>query len=577
MNKLEENKQSVVLGYERLSSELTALQVQLFSEKVEGMGLEVDLKEATICLEQLSEENIFLNSSLDVNKAKLEEISNKHSQLLSNQRETENQAFRAAKGPPLKLPEQEVFDDSLEFVSLKKRLEQVEKILKKLENAIDGVHFHSASFRRSSGKVPVPVVSKLIQAFDFKVDHDERDSEERDSTEIQPSSDPFILTKGQIENFRALLKQLSLDVENADALYKGERDGRRSDNSLHKELEYRFEALKKHNYNLEASNIELSVQYEAVKQHMTHNQEQKSELENHYEALKKDNVRLKMESNELLEKLRDCESKISKLHIKMCDVQQNSHEMASMIGCKLENLEKEATEREMLHEQAWNTTVSQIVDTVVELDESIGDFFASPVSTGPYDGLNVNSCVAASVSAATKVIVVLQKELEATSSDRKAICALCSEAKENFADLLGKNELAIGILHMIYGDLRKLVISWCRPLHEEEVGLQSDNLSDLLNFSSYEILMKQLENLLIEKLELESVNNELKSELLHKTEELEELNKMCFDLNGVCKLIEDIQGILKVEDTKIDINGTPLLHLESLVSVLVQKYREADV
>ncbi|KAJ7958642.1 GRIP and coiled-coil domain-containing protein 2 [Quillaja saponaria] len=602
MKKLEQDKQSIVLENERLSSELISLQEQLSSEKGEHKGFEVDLKEATMRLEQLSEENIFLTSSLDAYKAKLEEISKIHSQLLSEHREFGNQSLGseeqsrdcevamddedsqpnsgkwdeggAAERPPLKLLEQDVCDDSLGFVSLNERLGQVEKILEKLEKAIEVVHSHSASFSRSSGKVPAPAVSKLIQAFESKVHHDEHDVEENDSTEIQPSAESFMLTKGQIENLRALLNQLRLDFKNADALYRGERDGRKIGNAMYKELEDQFEALKGHTYNFEASNIELAVQYEAAKQHMGDIQEQKIDLENRYEALKQDDIRLKAENSELFERLRGYQSKITELHTQMYDIQQSSNEMASVIGKQLENLEKEATEREIVLQQGWNTTVSQIVDTVAELDKSIGEIFATTVSNGSDDGLDLNSRIAASVSAAAKVIEDLQKKLEASSSDHKAICTLYNEANEKCADLLGKNELAIGILHKLYGDLKKLVIE---GQNEEEVDLQTDNLSYLLNFSSYEILMKKLENQLIEKLELETVNNELKLELIRKTEEFEELNKKCVDLNGVCKLIEDIQGILKLEDTKIDLNATPLLRLESLVSVLVQKYREVDV
>ncbi|PNX60481.1 hypothetical protein L195_g060202, partial [Trifolium pratense] len=124
----------------------------------------------------------------------------------------------------------------------------------------------------------------------------------------------------QVRNLRKLLSKWKLDVQSAAALFKGERDGRKIGDAKYSDLEDQFEGLKQHCSDLEASNIELVVQYETVKQLL-----------------------------------------VIELHAELNDVKQSSKETASVIGSQLENLQKEVTERAMLLEQGWNTTISDIV------------------------------------------------------------------------------------------------------------------------------------------------------------------------------------------------------------------------
>ena len=80
-----------------------------------------------------------------------------------------------------------------------------------------------------------------------------------------------------------------------------------------------------------------------------------------------------------------------------------------------------------------------------------------------------------------------------------------------------------------------------------------------------------------EKLELESVTKEIKSELMHRETEMEELKMKCLGLDSVSKLIEDVAGMLNADISKIDINKSPLSCLDSLVSSLVQKTRDTEI
>ncbi|KAF7842354.1 golgin subfamily B member 1-like [Senna tora] len=94
---------------------------------------------------------------------------------------------------------------------------------------------------------------------------------------------------------------------------------------------------------------------------------------------------------------------------------------------------------------------------------------------------------------------------------------------------------------------------------------------------SYQTIMSSLEGILIEKLELESVTKEVKSELMQREKELKELFIKCVGLDDVSKLIADIEGELNVEDTNNKMNKEPLLHLTSLVSSFIHKTREVDM
>ncbi|KAL2584183.1 hypothetical protein AAZV13_14G114900 [Glycine max] len=589
---------------QRHSSEIIALNEQLSTEKAERMRFEGDLKEATVHLEQISKENVFLNDTLDKQKAKIEEIGKEHSQPLSQPRDLGNQAHVARTqskgleiaiandslhmdqepdegalgGPHVNILEHEVFDDSHGFVSLKACSDEVEKVLVKLEKAIDVLHSQSVSSSRAGEKVSSPVVSKLIQAFESKVQEDEHETESRDSSDVLSSSNSFImLTKEQIGDLKKLLSKWKLNVQIAGTLFNGERDDRKTGDAKYSDLKDQFEQLKQHCSDLEASNIELAVQYETAKQLLGDIQEKKCLLEEFYDALKQEDTHLKAKNNELYEKLGYCQSKISELHTEMNDVKQISNDMASTVGSQLENLQKEVTERAMLLEQGWNMTIAQIVELVGKLKESVGETLCTTVSSDAYGNLDICHQLEVSVNAAAEMIFDLQKKLEATYSEHEIMCTSYKEMNSKCDDLLGRNELAVSLLHKMYSDLRKLVFSNGGTMDEDKIDLQSEVLPDLLNYNSYQPILKHIGNILTEKLELESVTKEIKSELMHRETELEELKMKCLGLDSVSKLIEDVVGVLNVDISKIDINKSPLSCLDSLVSSLVQKTRDTEI
>ncbi|XP_020227497.1 COP1-interactive protein 1 isoform X2 [Cajanus cajan] len=580
---LEDENQLVVIENQQLSSQIVALNEQLSTEKGERMRFEADLKEATIHLGQISKEqsqplpqprDLGNQANVACEQSKGLEITITEDSLHMEKGPDEG----APGGPHLNILEHEVFDDSLGFVSLKACLDEAEKGLINLEKAINELHSQSLSSSRSGDKVSSPVVLKLIQAFESKGHEDVHEAERRDSSDVQSSSNSFImLTKEQIENLKKLLSKWKLDVQIAGALFKGERDNRKTGDAKYSDLRDQFEQLKQHCSDLEASNIELSVQYETAKQHLGHIQEKKCLVEEICDALKQEDIRLKAKNNELYEKLGYCQSKISELHTEMNDVKQISNDMASMVGIQLENLQKEVTERAILLEQDWNMTIAQIVELVGKLNESVGGALCTTVSSDPCDNLDISHQLEVSVNAAAEMIFDLRKKLEATCSDHEIMCTSYKEMNSKCNDLLGRNELADSQLHKMYSDLRNLVLSNGGTIDEDKIDVLSEALPDLLNYNSYQPILESLGNILTKKQELESVTKEMKLELMQRETELEELKMKCIGLDSVNKLIEDVAGVLNMDISKTDINESPLSCLDSLVSSLVQKTREAEI
>jgi len=586
----------------RLSSQIIALNEQLSIEKGERLRFEGDLKEATVHLEQISKENVFLNNTLDKYKAKIEDTGKEHSPPLSQPRDLGLQANvvceqskgieiaitedslhtdqepdeGAPLGPHVNRLEGEVFDDDLGFVSLKDCLDEAEKVLTILEKEVNELHSQSVSSSRSGEKASSPVVSKLIQAFESKVHEDEHEGESRDSSYVQSSSNSLKLTKQQIEHLKELLSKWKLDVQIAGALFKGERDDRKNGDAKYNDLKDQFEQLKQHCSDLEASNIELAVQYETVKQLLGDIQEKKFRLEELCDTLKQEDARLKAKNNELYEKLGCCQSTISELHTEMNDVKHISSDMASSVGSQLENLQKEITERAMLLEQGWDMSMAQIVELVGKLKESVGGTLCTTFSSDARGNLDITHQLEVSVHAAAEMISDLQKKLECTYSEHEIMCTSYKEMSSKCDDLLGRNELAVSLLHNMYSDLRKLVLGNGGTM-DDKIDEQSEVLPELLNYNSYQPILKHIGNILTEKQELESVTKEMKSELMHRETELEELKMKCVDLDSVSKLIQDLTGVLNADIPKLDMNKSPLSWLDSLVSSLVQKIREAEI
>ncbi|OMO90605.1 Prefoldin [Corchorus olitorius] len=606
-----EEKEHFVHENQRLASELLVVQEQLTTEHEQYMQLEAELKQLTVRLEQLMEENGFLSASLDVYKAKMVEIDSREmrdvdagsqvarkdvgSRVHENATENENSCQSPWKrdhevspmllekplpedvvaGLSLAVHEQDVFDDSSGFLVLKGRLKEAEIILQKLEKAVDQVHSHSASLQRSKSKLAAPGVSKLIQAFESKVQCDEPEIEERDLTENKSPGDLFKSIKEATDNLRAVLKLLDQDANDASALYIGERDCRKSANFTFEELRVQHDTLKEHSDTMEATNIELGVLYEAAMQHAFSIESKNSELEVHCEALKQRESSLSSKNSELGDNLRECQLRISEMQSQLSDLCQRSDEMASA-NQQLKTLQKEAADRALMLELEWKSTVTQIVGTVRRLDEVVGGVSNSTFSNDNNDMLDANSHVATSVTSAINIIQDLQGKLEAAYAGHDAISSSYKEVNEQYNDLLRKNELMIEILYELYNDLKKLVIGSCVPMGEPRINSQLEKLPDPLDYNKYKALIEQLENVLGERLQLQSVNDQLNAALMNRTRDFEEMSRECLNSNATQKLVEHIENVVKLEDYEADSDNRLGSRLELLVSLLVKKYKEIN-
>ncbi|XWS70558.1 hypothetical protein CRYUN_Cryun03dG0057800 [Craigia yunnanensis] len=607
--KLDEDKEYFVRENKRLASELLVLQKLLTKEHGEHMQLEAELKEVTVRLEKLMEENSFLNASVDVHKAKIVEVDSREthnvvtgsqvksldvgSEVHENATDDEHSCQICWKkdpaastvvlekplpddvgGPSFALLDQEVFDDSSGFLVLKGHLKEAERILQNLEKAIEQMHSHSALLQRSCSKLAAPGVSKLIQAFESKVHHDEPEIEERDLTEYQSLGDLFNSTKEVTENLKAVLKLLGQDADNASSLYRGERDCRKSVNFTFGELGVLYETLKEYSDNLEATNIELGILYEAAKQHAFGIEAKNNELEVLHEALKQKESSLSSENSKLGEKLSEYQLRLTEMQSHFSDLEQRSDEMASALNQQLESSQKEATERSLTLELEWKSTVTQIVETVRRLDESVRRVSNSGFSNNSDGILDTNSQVATSVSSAINIIQDLQEKLEAAYAGHDAISSSYKEVNEKCNDLLWKNELMERILHELYNALKKPVIDSCIWVGEPEMSLQVEKLPDPLDYNNYKIFIEKLENVLGERLQLQSVNDQLNSELVNRTRDFEEMSRECLNSNAIQKLIEHVESAVKPEDFETNSDKAPRSRLELLVSVLVKKYKD---
>ena len=302
------------------------------------------------------------------------------------------------------------------------------------------------------------------------------------------------------------------------------------------------ETLQQHCSDLEASNIELSVQYEAVMQHLGDIQEKNNDLEEFCRTLKEENLSCKAKNSIVCAELEKRQLKISQLRIDLCEVQQITNDMASIVGSQLENCQKELIERVMLLEQGWNTTLAEIIEIAAKLDESVRESFSLTTSTGRYSSVNVSDRFAVSVKAATEMIADLQKKLEIAYAEQGAVSTANEEMSARCNELHGTNELAIITLNKIYSDLRKLVHDHCGSTGENKTDKEDEPLPDLLNYSIFEAIMNSLGDILNRRLELESITREIKSDLMHKEQESEGLNMKCLDLDVVSKLVEEMEG-----------------------------------
>ncbi|KAM5565397.1 trans-Golgi network-localized SYP41-interacting protein 1-like [Rosa sericea] len=341
------------------------------------------------------------------------------------------------------------------------------------------------------------------------------------------------------------------------------------------ELKDQNEASEEYSKKLEATNIELRVLYEALEEHRGRIESRNCELSILCESLQLEVTNLKVENVEVDRKLHVYESRTSKLQSRLHDLHLISNVMVSQISEQLENFHKEAAEKVLILERHWNSTIDPVLEATGKLDESLGR--VNTTTAVSHDSLDRISYSVASVYDAISFIQDLKDKLESSQTEHEALFTLYKEANEKCDDLHGKNQMASDLLQKLYGDLSKLLTVLHGSTDESDMYLEPEKLPDPLDYSNYEIIIEHVESFLRGSLQLESVNKKLNSELMASAEEVEELKQRCLDSNVLQKLIENVEGVLKVEHAEFQLDKTPAACLESLVSCLVRKCEEADV
>lgn len=582
-----EEKEHFLHEGEKLSSELLVVKEQISSEKEERIRLECELKEKMSCLEQLAEENSSLKGRLDSYFAEISELSKKKTEEVSFPVEIGIQDEQLH----VKIPVQGNAGRSKDYYeALHKRAEmgedissnhsafdvvngdfkEMEYILLKLEDAIEGMNIHSTLPGRSDSTAASAGISKLILAFESKRQLGEENEELNTLTEIQATRDPYISSKKEIRNLHGVIKKLGLHVDNAALLFSREIQHRETAEKTNKELEFRSETMNEHVDSLEACNVELGVLYEVVKQCLVEAKCKNTQLETHYDDINQEGLVIRAENNDLGCKLRDCQAKIGDLQNQLHDLQCVSEGAVSSLQNQLESLQGEVIESAVVMQLKWIVVTTQVYETVEKLDR-----YTSTISTRADEDIDsLGSQVAASVAAAIQVIEDLQGKLKSSDKEHKAISSLYQEASEKLNDLQRRYNIAVDMLTNFYERLSELDSSM--SLEPSELQIEARGWHDPLDQNAYDSVFERLRGTLDESVQLKYEVDDLRCKLSNRERDFQELEGECIGMGAIQKLLASVEGAVELEGTEFDLNGHPLPLLESLISFLVQKCRESD-
>ncbi|XP_073131000.1 uncharacterized protein [Henckelia pumila] len=570
-NKYEEERESILSQYEKQLHELMEIKVLEAGLKSECGKAVDDLKKARIQINNLIDENETLKTNIEFHKSKTRDFD-----LEKGFEEVANDSIRSGVLPMKSKSVWHVdkssmehmtlnfYDDSYGFMALKKRLEDAGAVLRNLEKAIEGMHLHVASLSTSSDKAVAPGVSRLIQAFESKNPIDDHPVEPT-SAEDQETEDPYRMTKNAVQTLGALIEELILDAENATEVFVGVRKSK-----LHAvtNLMSNYDYLRKHTDLVEEAIIEHEVVFEVMREHTCHAVAKESDLLLQYDALQKQELILKLENSRLREKLNDFQTKTSDLQNKLDEMYRDSDDITTSMSREIKIFQTALVDRETIIEEEWKSVIAQVLLAVSELDSTIKTFESASVAAANSES-SVVSRISTSAFGAIKVIKDLNGQLEAAERDRQVSSNAYDDLLEKWSNLQGKYEMAILTLHRLYSDLSELVIS------ETEKNVKDDKSLDILHPEVFSVLLDQFKGLLGERLQLESANKQLNSELMTGARVIDALEKKCNKLNTLIELVEDIEQSVVHKGTK-NYADEPVARLENMICLLVQKYKEAE-
>ncbi|KAL1532357.1 golgin subfamily B member 1-like [Salvia divinorum] len=561
-SKLEEVQKTIFSEYEKQYHKLVEFNVLEAVLQAECCKAVKDLKEARSSIKHYTEENKSLCADLEFYKFKLKEIdcaknSSQFDEVTSQGVKNdigvlhEPKSYQASRGQ-MKL---DIYNDAFGFIALKRNLEEAGVLMQKLERELESMHIESSSLNRSMDNVS-PGVSRLIQTFEPKgnAEKDGQDPEKSPSSEGRTTEDSHMKTKMVAQNLKILLKELVSDAEDASEFCRVKLSNLLA-NAAVTDLS-KYDTLEEHNDQVQEANIELMVFYEAMRELIHHGVTKESELLGICDAMQKQEAVLKLQNHHLQEKMNDFQGQINELQVQLEGHCRDSDEMTSSISNQLQALQSEVSDRELILQEEQSSVVAQILQTVAMLDSTANNISANPL---PIENSNpdVVGSVAASVDGACKVIQGLHGQIEAAQSE--------------FQEMSHKTDVALSILHGLYSELVRTLFG-DYPDAANEVMADGKRL-DLLHPSFFDALLDQLKKLYSERLELESANLQLSSQMTNTARETDELQKLCVKSDTVLKLIDKIEQSVKLERPAMCADE-PASLLESLIHLLIQKCRE---
>ncbi|XP_042038842.1 golgin subfamily B member 1-like isoform X2 [Salvia splendens] len=561
-SKLEEEQKTIFREYEKQYHELVEFKVLEAVLQAECCKAVNDLKEARTSIKHHTIENKSLCADLEFLKFKIKEfdcekISSQFDEVASQALKNDSGALHEHKsyqssGEQTKL---DIYNDSFGFLSLKRNLEEAGVLVQKLEREIDRMHLDSSSLSRSMDVSPG--VSQLSHTFEPKgyTYKDDQDSDISPSSEGRTTEDSCVRTKMFAQNLKILLKELENDAEDASEFFRGMQSKLLS-NASRTELSKYYTTLKEHNDQVQEANIELMVVYEAMRELIHHVIAKENELLGLCDTTQKQEAVLKSENHHLQEKVNAFQAHINELQVHLEGHCRDSDEMAASISNQLQVLQSEVADRELILQEEQSSVSAQILQTVGLLDSTTKNISGNPFPSGNSNP-DIVGCVAASVDGACKVIGGLHGQLEA--------------AQKDFHEMEHKTNVALSILHRLYSELVRTLFGYYPDAADEVVA--DDKKLDLLHPNFFDDLLDQLKNLYSEKLELESANKQLSSQMTDTARETDELQNLCLKSDTVLKLIGEIEQSVKLERPAM-CEDEPALLLESLIHLLVQKCRE---
>ncbi|KAL6533792.1 hypothetical protein OROHE_013625 [Orobanche hederae] len=317
-----------------------------------------------------------------------------------------------------------------------------------------------------------------------------------------------------------------------------------------------YESLREYTGQVERANIELTVLYQVMSERISRAATKECGLMSSCDALKKQEMDLKSENSQLREKLNDFHGKISELESQLDGICRDSNEMVASISKQVQTLQAQVADRESFLEEEWNSVCAQVLQAVGVLDSTIKTFSTNSLAGGD-NNLGIVGLIAASVDGVTKVIEGMHGQLEAASREHREIS--------------NRNDMALHTLHTLYSELSQLVSKMTI-----DNAVVDDKVLDLLHHDVFNTLLDQLKQFSGKILRLESENKLLGSELMCRASEADELEKKCLKSDTIMKLVEEIEQSVRMDSIEIIDADERASRLESLIHLLIQKYKEAD-